>query len=864
MAFSTFRMRKAGVQDTGNDTALPSTLDATSTSSQASATPTAAYTAPGLTDPVAANQWHLGKIGNVARVWDDFTGDGVSVGVFDSGVDYRVAELGVNYDASKEFVLDGRRYDGGFRPAVGLQAAHGTAVAGLIAAARDGVGTVGIAYDASLTGVNIFDPWSGGGRDPGIFINNPDQTKFLTAMRHAKNFDVVNHSWGTSTPTHDAAANRAVAGSRAAKVVATVTEAAEEGRDGLGTVSLKAAGNYGLLEYRVWPFQGSADGQGDSVSTDRHWLQVAAYRGVDGMASSYSTRGSHLLISAPSDDYVALGGTGIWSTDAFGRDGYNTTDDPSGMKDYTNTFGGTSAATPIVSGVVSLMLDANAGLGWRDVKDILAASAKLPVAFETGPTISVEMNGRRFYLNDDQFKVTGTGASSSVNGGGYHYSTDYGYGAVDAYAAARMAEVWSLFGEAKTSANEESVVVSQQVDTRLPVATGPWPTHTYSPVTFTVNVEGNINVEHLDLYYTYSTPEQNLNYSKAYQIRVTSPDGVSFDTNMNILPANYGPVANGPITQVLGLAGFRGETSAGEWKVTIFDIATNNSSVVNSLRLQFYGSEASSDDVHSYTDEFFTMAAVAGQDARRTLSDLDGGDDWINAAAVSSDITLSLTEGATTRFGNADAFTIARGSAIEHAVTGDGNDRLLGNALDNKLYGMRGDDWLNGGAGNDTLFGGTGNDVFAFDTAGISGSDRVLDWSAGDRIATSKMLRGADQNGLLTVGSNALVLLDNMARGDTAELVGQGGAVLKALGKTDGYWWYGFVSGGDEDFVDGRVTELALGQTGRTPGASSEAATGHADLLAATEDQGLAVQDTAFFLYDTMGDAMASGVQTWA
>ena len=35
-----------------------------------------------------------------------------------------------------------------------------------------------------------------------------------------------------------------------------------------------------------------------------------------------------------------------------------------------------------------------------------------------------------------------------------HFSDDYGYGIVDAYAAVRMAEVWSLFGSARTTANE--------------------------------------------------------------------------------------------------------------------------------------------------------------------------------------------------------------------------------------------------------------------------------------------------------------------------------------------------------------------------------------------------------------------------
>ena len=44
--------------------------------------------------------------------------------------------------------------------------------------------------------------------------------------------------------------------------------------------------------------------------------------------------------------------------------------------------------------------------------------------------------------------------ATNWNGGGLHYSGDYGYGGVDVYNAVRMAEVWSLFSAPQTSANE--------------------------------------------------------------------------------------------------------------------------------------------------------------------------------------------------------------------------------------------------------------------------------------------------------------------------------------------------------------------------------------------------------------------------
>ena len=42
---------------------------------------------------------------------------------------------------------------------------------------------------------------------------------------------------------------------------------------------------------------------------------------------------------------------------------------------FTSKMNGTSAATPILSGIIALMLEANPDLGWRDVEHILALTA---------------------------------------------------------------------------------------------------------------------------------------------------------------------------------------------------------------------------------------------------------------------------------------------------------------------------------------------------------------------------------------------------------------------------------------------------------------------------------------------------------
>lgn len=91
------------------------------------------------------------------------------------------------------------------------------------------------------------------------------------------------------------------------------------------------------------------------------------------------------------------------------------------------------------------MLDANSGLGWRDVQNILAYSAR-------GTGSSVGASQRVFEEHNWIYN-----GAENWNGGGLHFSEDYGFGAVDAYNAVRMAEVWKLFsGEAQASPNELS------------------------------------------------------------------------------------------------------------------------------------------------------------------------------------------------------------------------------------------------------------------------------------------------------------------------------------------------------------------------------------------------------------------------
>ena len=130
-----------------------------------------------------------------------------------------------------------------------------------------------------------------------------------------------------------------------------------------------------------------------------------------GDQSRYSEPGANILVTAHSN-----GGTpdyeGITTTDITGTGGYSG-------GDVTHDFGGTSSATPIVSGVIALILESNPDLTWRDVQNILVHSS--------GRT------SERFFV-DREWRRS-------------HVSHKYGFGAVDAGAAVSLAENWTSSGE---------------------------------------------------------------------------------------------------------------------------------------------------------------------------------------------------------------------------------------------------------------------------------------------------------------------------------------------------------------------------------------------------------------------------------
>jgi subtilisin family serine protease len=215
----------------------------------------------------AAGQRDLAVFRGDTSVWDDYTGAGVLVGVIDDGIDKTHVDLNDNYNAALETV-------NGSHPAAAD--AHGTAVSGIIAAERNGVGVVGVAYDAQIT---MMAAISG---SPNITLE--------ASLDNAKNFDVINNSWGFTTPWGDQKFNPSFA-----TFYNELNDVSLLGRGGLGSVFVKSAGNGREADGF---FDDNVDNSNFSY-TNAHFASVTVAAVLrTGFVSSYSTEGAANLVSA--------------------------------------------------------------------------------------------------------------------------------------------------------------------------------------------------------------------------------------------------------------------------------------------------------------------------------------------------------------------------------------------------------------------------------------------------------------------------------------------------------------------------------------------------------------------------------------
>lgn len=338
-----------------------------------------------------ANGSHAGPDLNVRAAWPYTLGQGVTVGVADTGIELLHQELSNNVAGAPHhnFVLGNTN---GLPVNRGSLGAHGTEVAGLLAAGINNFRMVGVAPEAHLASMVLFDS---------NIVLAADEARMDAYQYDSNVVQVQNHSWGIS-------------GTFSGQLGPTLLEeigmsdAIANGREGKGTVFVRAGGDGRAIQQDV---------NDNGFASDPRVIAVGSITST-GRVASYSDPGACLLVAAPSGDPTT--GVTLFTTDLIGTDGANPINySQPDLNDYVfNVYGfsGTSASAPQISGLVALMLSANPNLTWRDVQAILVLSS------------------RHFDFSDPDV---------STNGAGFIVSHNVGFGVPDAGIAVPLARLWT-------------------------------------------------------------------------------------------------------------------------------------------------------------------------------------------------------------------------------------------------------------------------------------------------------------------------------------------------------------------------------------------------------------------------------------
>ena len=225
------------------------------------------------------------------------------------------------------------------------------------------------------------------------------------------------------------------------------------------------------------------------------------------------------------------------------------------------------------------------------------------------------------------------------------------------------------------------------------------------PVDFGANVPAilrftlpeGIELNHIDLSVTAAIPDVH-----ETSMVLRSPSGTVI--TLFSQPPNAG-LQPRPGTFTLGTNAFWGEASAGEWLLLAVASQNGQGGTISGVTLDVYGNAPSTEKEFVYTDDFASIVTVdswrGAPPDRLGLSVQPDEAAVINAAAVSSDVVVDLANRTAVITG--ETVAIAAGTHVTKIFTGDGDDRLVGDASANLLFAGRGTNTIDGGAGTDTV-----------------------------------------------------------------------------------------------------------------------------------------------------------------
>ena len=547
---------------------------------------------PGQEDPLLGEQWHLENTGQSAyantggEAGEDLgmsnaldqgpTGTGVQVAVLDKGLEICHPDLSDNVEAGASYNFNARTNtpigtmywaksieSDPFLP--NILGDHGTSVAGIIAAtANNGIGGRGVAPAARLRGFNFLNAKvQGAPSAPFDSLGASDQNP-NSADVHI--FNMSFGSWGIESNAEQ-------------DYITLMRNGVTNLRSNRGAIYVKAAGNgfnacSSLLRYDA-ETDYNVNHELGCISSNTDWINNLPYVltiggfSANGKRSSYSASGANLWVSAPAGENGS-DNPAIITTDQMESDrGYDalkgvglpvgTTENPDG--DYVSTFNGTSAAAPNTTGAIALLLDATPDLTWRDIKYILAKTARQIDA--DIPPVRIAFGGEAAVLRQGWI----------TNAAGYHFHNWYGFGAVAVDEALSLAgthtpDSLGAFTETEPFEQTESASI---------------PDHNGLGVTQTINIDElseSANIESVRLHITVTHP-----FTNDLGVYLISPAGTESILNPVF---NEILVANEDLDWNLLSNAFYGESPRGEWKLKVIDAAPGDSGTLESWSLKFY------------------------------------------------------------------------------------------------------------------------------------------------------------------------------------------------------------------------------------------------------------------------------------
>ncbi len=392
---------------------------------------------------------------------------------------------------------------------------HGTAVAGIIGAKGfNGIGIRGIAPTVKIAGSN--------------WLESEDISLLDEVWSSDNNISISNNSWGTKFIDDFS--------------YETIMQKASKLRDGKGRIFVFAGGN---------EREDFSNANLSYLINNPYVIAVSAINHKDKYAS-YSTAGSNILVSAYGGEHYYTAPTilttftphkSMLESELIDKKGPITIDEDTN-RSYTYAMNGSSAAAPMVSGALALVLDMCPDLSWRDIRWLIALTST-----------KIDKEDKNWIKNR---------ASLSHN-------NSYGFGKINPLA---MVEI-CLSPDYKYLPKQSIISLEDiKYSTTIP--------DNNQTIEKRVTIERDIQIDWVGLSVTIDHK-----FAGDIEIDLVSPSGtISHIISTNFL--NFNAYQNGFRFATVSLMG---ERSKGIWRVQIRDALKDDIGILENIKLEIRGYE---------------------------------------------------------------------------------------------------------------------------------------------------------------------------------------------------------------------------------------------------------------------------------